>query len=101
MNRIVTGISIALFFAGVAFADQVEKSGSGRDRGPGVSHSTESHPTSPPVVGPHRMTDAELELNDREANDPDFVSDPNDPDSCAGGCETPDNLDPETGEPVE
>lgn len=40
-------------------------------------------PVSPTEEG--RMTDAELEANDRQANDPNFEPDPNDP--VCGDCE--------------
>jgi hypothetical protein len=45
-------------------------------------------PTSRPAPD-NGVTDAELEENQRRANDPNYVPDPDDPDSCAGGCVMP------------
>lgn len=63
-------------------------------QGPGhntANHGEKASGNSMPVASPGpRMTDAELEENDRKANDPNFTPDPNDPDGClGGGCEPP------------
>lgn len=94
---------IGLFIATMAFAGtgpDPDKSGSGRDGGPSSSRSerASSAPAGMPI-GPacDAACEQALEENDARANNPDYEPNPDDPDSCSGGCVVPDNID--TDEP--
>jgi hypothetical protein len=81
-------------------ADYSSKSAAGRDGGynhsgrlEGAARSPRPKPQSISRPAPNNgVTDADLLENERRANDPDYVPDPNDPDSCAAGCAVPDPV---------
>jgi hypothetical protein len=96
MRCIITLLALLPIVVALSPGPDPSKSATGRDAanlGSGQAERAmtltgKPQPTSRPAPD-NGMTDAELEENQLRANDPTYVPDPDDPDSCAGGCVMP------------
>jgi hypothetical protein len=96
MRSVLAAFLVAIALPALAGAGpDPDKSGAGRDNETASAERSERASLSPklthviPPAPDNGVTDAELEENDRRANDPNYEPDPNDPISCDSDCAIP------------